>query len=117
MNMENSIKSYLIFPLSLACSLIHASQVFDSNEKISSDNRPNIIMIVCEDISPYLGCFGDEIAVTPYLDSFSTQAIRHFNMFTSVGVSAPSRYSLITGRYSSTDGANYIRSNYFNKEF
>ena len=117
MNMENSIKSYLIFPLSLACSLIHASQVFDSNEKISSDNRPNIIMIVCEDISPYLGCFGDEIAVTPYLDSFSTQAIRHFNMFTSVGVSAPSRYSLITGRYSSTDGANYMRSNYFNKEF
>ena len=114
MSMENTIKSYIIVPLGLACSLTSTSQILASDEKITSDNRPNIIMIVCEDISPYLGCFGDEIAVTPYLDSFSTQAIRHFNMFTSVGVSAPSRYSLITGRYSSTDGANYMRSNYFN---
>ena len=78
---------------------------------------PNILVVVCEDISPYLGCYGDKVAVTPYLDQFSKSAVLHTDMYTCVGVSAPSRYSLITGRYSSSDGANYMRSNYFNKEF
>lgn len=80
-------------------------------------DKPNILVVVCEDISPYLGCYGDKVAVTPYLDRFAKQAIRHTDMYTCVGVSAPSRYSLITGRYASADGANYMRSNYFNKEF
>lgn len=78
---------------------------------------PNILVVVCEDISPYLGCYGDKVAVTPYLDQFSKTAVLHTNMYTCVGVSAPSRYSLITGRHSSADGANYMRSDYFNKEF
>ena len=39
--------------------------------------RPNILVIVCEDISPYLGCYGDKVAVTPNLDSFAAQAILH----------------------------------------
>ena len=60
--------------------------------------RPNILVIVCEDISPYLGCYGDKVAVTPNLDSFAAQAILHTDMYTCVGVSSPSRYSLITGR-------------------
>ena len=82
-----------------------------------SKETPNILVIVCEDISPYLGCYGDKVAVSPYLDQFAGQAILHTDMYTCVGVSAPSRYSLITGRYSSADGANYMRANYFNKDF
>lgn len=81
------------------------------------EQKPNILVIVCEDISPSLGCYGDAVAVTPNLDGFSKQAILHTDMYTCVGVSAPSRYSLITGRYASSDAANYMRSNYFNKEF
>ncbi len=38
-------------------------------------------------------------------------------MFTCVGVSSPSRYSLITGRYPSEDGANYMRVNHFVKSY
>ena len=77
--------------------------------------RPNILVIVCEDISPYLGCYGDPVAVSPNLDNFARESIRHTGMFTTVGVSAPSRYSLITGRYSANDGANYMRINTFDK--
>ena len=86
-------------------------------EPSKSVEKPNILVVVCEDISSYLGCYGDKVAVTPHLDHFSSEGILHSHMFTCVGVSAPSRYSLITGRYSSTDGANYMRSNYFNKDF
>ena len=84
---------------------------------VENQETPNILMIVCEDISPYLGCYGDKVAVTPYLDQFAGQSVLHTDMYTCVGVSAPSRYSLITGRYASADGANYMRANYFNKDF
>ncbi len=78
--------------------------------------RPNILAIVCEDISCYLACYGDPVCVSPNLDRFAAEeAIRHTRMFTCVGVSAPSRYSLITGRYASNDGANYMRVTTFDK--
>ncbi len=80
-----------------------------------SVERPNILVISCEDISPYLGCYGDTVAKSPNLDNFSREAIRHTDMYTTVGVSSPSRYSLVTGRYSSVDGANYMRINHFDK--
>lgn len=72
--------------------------------------RPNIICIVCEDISPMVGCFGDKVAVTPNLDEFSKSAIRFTNVHSNIGVSSPSRYALITGRYPMADGANYMRT-------
>lgn len=82
-----------------------------------AQEKPNFLVVVCEDISPYLGVYGDSVAVTPNLDQFAQNATKHTSMFTTVGVSAPSRYSLITGRYSSNDGANYMRSNYFDADF
>ena len=36
---------------------------------------PNILCITCEDISPYIRCFGDSVAVTPNLDKFATEGI------------------------------------------
>ena len=73
--------------------------------------QPNIICITCEDISPYLGVYGDSIANTPNLDKFAKNAIRLTQMHTTIGVSAPSRFSLITGTYSSSMGANNMRTN------
>lgn len=96
----------------LACSYASADTV---NRPLLQ--KPNFLIVVCEDISPYLGCYGDDVAITPNLDAFSDESILHTNMYTCVGVSSPSRYALITGRYASTDGANYMRANYFNKSF
>lgn len=75
----------------------------------AGQERPNILCIVCEDISPYLGCYGDPVAVSPNLDRLATEGIR-YNMFTTVGVSAPSRAALITGMYPSAIGADYMRN-------
>lgn len=71
---------------------------------------PNILCLVCEDISPYIGCYGDPYANTPNLDRFATEAIRYTGMHTTIGVSAPSRASLITGLYPTSFGANYMRT-------
>lgn len=75
-----------------------------------STKKPNILCITCEDISPRLKCYGDPVAVTPNLDKFAEEGIRYTRMFTTVGVSAPSRSALITGMYPSAIGANYMRN-------
>lgn len=79
-------------------------------ERKAPDRRPNILCLVCEDISPYLGCYGDELADTPNLDRFAREGIRYTRMFTTIGVSAPSRASLITGLFPTSFGANYMRT-------
>lgn len=113
-----NIDSKMILGMILAGVSIGSSAGHPMRERTDTvDDKPNILMIVCEDISPYLGCYGDKVAVTPNLDAFAGQSVLHTDMYTCVGVSSPSRYSLITGRYASADGANYMRSNYFNKEF
>lgn len=73
-------------------------------------DQPNILCITCEDISPRLGCYGDPVAKTPHLDKFAEDAIQYTRMFTTVGVSAPSRSALITGMYPTAIGSNYMRN-------
>lgn len=73
-------------------------------------DRPNILCITCEDISPRLGCYGDPVAKTPNLDEFAERAIRFTRMYTTVGVSSPSRSALITGMYPTAIGSNYMRN-------
>jgi len=77
---------------------------------VAKDKRPNILCITCEDISQRVHCFGDEVARTPNLDRMAEQGIRYTRMFTTIGVSSPSRASLITGMYPSPIGANYMRN-------
>jgi arylsulfatase A-like enzyme len=72
--------------------------------------RPNILCLVSEDLSPYLGCYGDPHANTPNIDRLADEGIRYTGMYTSIGVSAPSRASLITGLFPTSFGANYMRT-------
>lgn len=70
---------------------------------------PNILWLSCEDISPQLGCFGDERAITPHLDAFAKEAVRFPNTFTTAGVCAPCRSGIITGMYQTTLGTHHMR--------
>ena len=80
---------------------------------LSADDavKPNIIWISCEDISPHIGCFGDEQAITPNLDLLAKDAVRYTNTFTTAGVCAPCRSAIITGVYQSTLGTHHMRCN------
>ena len=72
--------------------------------------RPNIVCVVCEDISPWLRCFGDSVAVTPTIDALAAEGVRYTSLYETVGVSAPSRAALITGMYPTHIKANYMRT-------
>ena len=81
-----------------------------NDNKKSTGDKPNIVCIVCEDISPMLNCFGDTVAKTPVLDQLAREGVRFTNCFDVSGVCAPSRAALITGMYSSTIGADNMRT-------
>lgn len=72
--------------------------------------RPNILWISCEDISPNLGCFGDEYASTPNLDRLASQGVRFTQAFTPAGVCAVVRTGIITGMYPISFGGQHMRS-------
>jgi len=72
--------------------------------------EPNILWLSCEDISPHIGCFGDEHAITPNIDRLSQDGVRYTNAFTTAGVCAPCRSGIITGMYQTTIGTQHMRS-------
>ncbi len=73
-------------------------------------NRPNVLWITCEDISPNLGCYGDSYARTPVLDKLASEGVRYSNAYGITGVCAPNRSCLVTGVYPSTLGSHDMRS-------
>ena len=74
-----------------------------------SAERPNIIWLSAEDISPHLGCFGDPHAITPELDRLASEGVRYTHTFTTAGVCAPCRSGIITGMYQTTLGTQHMR--------
>jgi len=74
-----------------------------------SAERPNILWITAEDMSPNLGCYGDRFARTPSLDAFARQSVRYTRAFATAPVCAPSRACLITGVYATSLGNPHLR--------
>jgi len=72
--------------------------------------KPNILWLTCEDISPTLSFYGDSTAHTPNLDKLASESIIYNQTFTTVGVCAPSRSSIITGMYPVSIGTHQMRT-------
>jgi arylsulfatase A-like enzyme len=76
------------------------------------DELPNILWIVSEDTSPFLGCYGDELAVTPNLDRLASEGFLYTHAYANVPVCAPARNTIITGVYACSNGNQHMRSTY-----
>lgn len=72
--------------------------------------RPNILLLVAEDLSPRVGAFGDPLARTPHLDRLAAEGVRYTRVFTTAGVCAPSRAALILGRHQNATGSGHMRT-------
>lgn len=75
-------------------------------------DRPNILWLVSEDTSPFLGCYGDREATTPNLDKLASEGVRYQNAFANAPVCAPARFTIITGMYACSSGNHHMRSRY-----
>jgi len=72
--------------------------------------RPNILLLMAEDLSPRVGAFGGKVAITPNIDKLAQQGVRYTNTFTAAGVCAPSRAAVISGMYQQSFGAQHMRA-------
>lgn len=67
--------------------------------------RPNILFIVSDQHSPHvLGCAGNDVIATPSLDRLAAEGTRFDRAYCQNPLCAPSRASLLTGRYSRNIG-------------
>ena len=89
---------FLILSMLAAADTIHAADL------------PNILWVSSEDNGPQLGCYGDEYAVTPNLDSFAKRSLRYTRASSNAPVCAPARTTIISGVFPPATGAEHMRS-------
>ena len=71
---------------------------------------PNIVWISVEDMGPVLSIYGNEALNTPNIDRLAKEGVKYTNAYATVGVCAPSRFSIITGMYPTRLGAHNMRT-------
>lgn len=79
-------------------------------ETVNNESRPNILLIMVEDLSSRVGSYGDSLAITPNIDALAAEGVTFDRMFTSAPVCSPSRAATITGQYQQTLGAQNHRT-------
>ncbi len=75
----------------------------DANDA-NSGNKPNVLLILVDDLKPALGAYGDRVAITPELDRLTSRGIRFDAAYSNQAVCAPSRYNLMLGSRSTSTG-------------
>lgn len=79
----------------------------------ATEQRPNILVFMAEDMSLRVGAFGDANASTPTIDRLAAQGVRYTRVFTTAGVCAPSRASHIMSKHQIAFGAQHMRTSSF----
>jgi iduronate 2-sulfatase len=76
-----------------------------------SAEKPNVLMILVDDLKPVLGCYGDRHAKTPNIDRLASRGMRFDLAYCNQAVCAPSRYTLMLGSHSTSTGLYGLGSN------
>lgn len=66
--------------------------------------RPNILLIIVDDLKPLTGSYGDPIVRTPNIDRLAARGVQFDRGFCNQAVCGPSRFNLMLGTRSSTSG-------------
>ncbi len=94
--------------LSMSAALLLAPAISKAEKK--NVERPNIIWITCEDISPFMTSYDADVVKTPNISQLAREGVQFQSMYTTAGVSAPSRSCIITGMYPTSIGTQHMRT-------
>ena len=86
------------------------SLVLSAPERLFSRDKPNILWISAEDMSPRLSMYGDNTIKSPNIERLAREGIVYENVYTTAGVCAPSRNAIITGSYQTYNGGHNMRT-------
>lgn len=82
----------------VALCLIHPIRAVNGEDRAAQPLRPNIVIILADDLGfSDLGCYGGEIE-TPHLDRMFNEGMR-FSQFYNCALCGPSRAALMTGQF------------------
>lgn len=85
------MKHALWFVLALICLRSHGQQL----------QKPNVLLIMVDDLRPELGCYGKKHMVTPHIDRLAAMGQMFTRAYTNFPTCGPSRASLLSGLYPS----------------
>lgn len=84
---------------------LNPCSILRSGAERHSSSRPNILWITGEGIPlKALSCYGSQLMSTPNIDRIAREGMRFDNSFVTNGLCAPSRATLLTGKYSNLNG-------------
>jgi arylsulfatase A-like enzyme len=63
----------------------------------NGQTRRNVLFIICDDLRPELGCYGQKQIHSPHIDSLAAAGVRFDRAYCNIAVSGASRASLLTG--------------------
>ncbi len=78
----------------------------------ATEARPNVVWIISDDLSPDLGCYGEQLnaVATPHLDALAKKGVRFTHVFGTSSVCSPNRSAYNTGMYQTSIGAHQHRT-------
>ncbi|MEM9830917.1 MAG: sulfatase [Bacteroidota bacterium] len=88
----------------LSTSLLVLAIVSFQTLVIAQSEKPNILLILVDDLKPNLGIYGDSVAVSPNIDQLANEGIRFNLAYCNQAVCASSRYNLMLGSRSTSTG-------------
>jgi len=62
-----------------------------------ASRRPNVLLIMADDLNDHMGTYGHPLVKTPHLDRLAARGVRFDRAYTQFPLCSPSRVSLLTG--------------------
>ncbi|MDH3584275.1 MAG: sulfatase-like hydrolase/transferase [Phycisphaerae bacterium] len=88
-----------LLPLALLLSFGAAPAQAEQARAAPVRSRPNIVLILADDMGPGEPSYAGGLIPTPALDRMATEGMRFTDAHTSSSVCTPTRYGILTGRY------------------
>jgi len=79
-------------------------------------DRPNIVLIIGDDMSPDFSCYGGP-ARTPNIDRLAAGGMRFENAYVTASSCSPSRHSILSGRYPHNTGSSELHLHSESEQF
>lgn len=100
----------VVLLLGSSCTNSPEQPVSPDYNSLTLPERPNILWLVAEDMSPTIPAYGDSTIDTPNLSRLVREGVKYTHMFSVSGVCAPSRFGIATGIYPTSGGAQHMRT-------
>lgn len=91
----NRSQNSLIGLLLIACIL---------SSTAAAQSRPNLVLIVADDLGPDLGCYGNDVIQTPNIDALAAEGALFRNAFCTTASCSASRSVILTGLHNHRNG-------------